>query len=96
MEPQISGNPRVNQQFEQNAPVISLKEWMITMLLMAIPVVNIIMLFVWGFGGGANPSKANYAKAALIWMAIGIVLYVIFFVFIFGAIMSNLDLNSMY
>ncbi|KIL42345.1 hypothetical protein SD70_01315 [Gordoniibacillus kamchatkensis] len=72
------------------APVISLKEWMITILLLAIPLVNIIMLFVWAFGGGANPSKSNYAKAALIWAAIGIVLYIIFGVIIFGAMMSSM------
>lgn len=88
MEPGFQGQPNFQMQ-EQAAPVVSLKDWMITILLMAIPIVNIIMLFVWGFGGGANPSKANYAKAALIWMAIGIVIYVVFVVLIFGAIMSN-------
>ncbi|WP_405030816.1 hypothetical protein [Paenibacillus hexagrammi] len=71
--------------------VISVKEWMITILLLAIPLVNIVMLFVWAFGGGANPSKANYAKASLIWAAIGIVLYIIFGVIIFGAAMSSVS-----
>ncbi|UOE95323.1 MULTISPECIES: hypothetical protein [Bacillaceae] len=65
-------HPRTN--VEQNS-VVSLSDWMITILLMAIPIVNIVMLFVWGFGGGTNPSKANYAKATLIWIGIGIVLY---------------------
>ncbi|MDR9399209.1 hypothetical protein [Salibacter sp.] len=38
------------------------------------------MLFVWGFGGNTNPNKANWAKAALIWLAIAIVLNIIGFV----------------
>ena len=42
------------------------------------------MLFVWAFGGGTNPTKANYCKASLIWIAIVIVLYVCFFSLIMG------------
>jgi hypothetical protein len=49
-----------------------------------IPLVNIIMLFVWAFGGGAPPSKANWAKASLIWLAIFIVVYGLI-ALIFGA-----------
>lgn len=60
------------------AGTVSVGNWFVTLLLMAIPLVNLIMLFVWAFGGGANPSKANWAKASLIWMLIGIALTVIF------------------
>ena len=62
----------------------SLREWMLTLLILALPLVNIIMLFVWAFGGGTNPTKANYCKASLIWIAIVIVLYVCFFSLIMG------------
>jgi len=71
---------------QNNAPVVRVGEWVITILLLAIPIVNLVMLFVWGFGGGANPSKASFAKASLIWMLIGIVLTIIFYT-IFGAAM---------
>jgi len=71
---------------QNNAPVIRVGEWVLTILLLAIPIVNLVLLFVWGFGGGANPSKANFAKASLIWMAIGIVLTIIFYA-TFGAAM---------
>ncbi|SDN38206.1 hypothetical protein SAMN04487897_102714 [Paenibacillus sp. yr247] len=76
---------------QQTAPVLSVKDWMITILLLAIPIVNIILLFVWAFSKGENPSKANYAKASLIWAAIGIVLYIIFVVIFFGAVMSSIN-----
>ncbi|NQX66535.1 hypothetical protein HQN90_10400 [Paenibacillus alba] len=75
---------------QQTASVLSVKDWMITILLLAIPIVNIVMLFVWAFGGGVNPTKANYAKASLIWAVIGIVLYIIFVVIFFGAVMSSI------
>ena len=50
----------------RSAPVISLGEWIITFIVLAIPLVNIIMLFVWGFSSGTNPSKQNFCRAALI------------------------------
>ena len=63
---------------------MSVGEWMITMLLMILPCINIIMLFVWAFGSGSKQSKSNFAKAYLIWLAIGIVLSILFSL-IFGA-----------
>jgi hypothetical protein len=56
---------------------VSLGDWMLTLFLLAIPLVGLIMLFVWAFGGGAPASKANFAKAALLWAAIVIVLSII-------------------
>lgn len=52
------------------APAMSTKDWMITLLISAIPLVGFVMLFVWAFGSNENPNKANWAKATLIWMAI--------------------------
>lgn len=74
--------------------VISVKEWMLTMLIMIIPIVNIIMMFVWAFSSGENPSKANYFKASLIWAAIVLALYIIFFIIsaiFLGSLFSSLD-----
>lgn len=64
---------------------MSVKDWVITLIITAIPVVGFIMLFVWAFGSNAPEVKANWAKAALIMMVIGIALYFILFVLIFGA-----------
>ena len=55
-------------------PSVTLGNWILTMIIMCIPLVNIIMLFVWAFSKGSNPSKANWAKANLIFIAVGIVL----------------------
>ena len=57
-----------------DAPVLSTKDWVITLLISFIPLVGFIMLFVWAFGSNENPNKANWAKATLIWMAIACVL----------------------
>ncbi|TSA31139.1 MAG: hypothetical protein D4R65_11635 [Verrucomicrobiaceae bacterium] len=49
----------------ENKPV-SIGDWIVTIILLAIPVVNLIMLLVWAFGGSVHPSKKNYARATLI------------------------------
>jgi hypothetical protein len=66
---------------------VSVKDWIITILITAIPLVGLIMLFVWAFGDSSQPSKKNWAIATLIWYAIMIVLVIIFFI-IFGAIIA--------
>jgi hypothetical protein len=80
--------------FQNKAEEVTLGDWMITILLSAIPIVNLVMLFVWAFGASTNPSKANWAKATLIWMAIGIVLFVLFMVVIGTAIFSGMESSS--
>lgn len=63
---------------DQSQPVISVGDWFITVILLAIPLVNFIMLLVWAFGGGTNPNKANFAKATLILYLIMLVFSVFF------------------
>lgn len=63
---------------------ISVADWLITIIITAIPLVGIIMLFVWAFSNDTNPTKSNWAKATLIIMAAAILLSIIFMA-IFGA-----------
>jgi len=79
---------------QQNLPgtirhEVSIGEWVVTILIASLPIIGLIMLFVWAFGDGANPSKKNWAIATLIWFAIAIVLAILFFV-IFGAIIASM------
>ena len=72
-------------------PKISVGEWMITLLVSAIPIVNIIMLFVWAFGSSTNPNKSNWAKAALIWILIAIVVCVLLIILFGTSFMSFMN-----
>lgn len=72
---------------DQNQNAVSTGDWMITMLISYIPVIGFIMLFVWAFGSG-NPSKANWAKAMLLWMVLFIVIGGLLFA-AFGAAMFS-------
>lgn len=65
--------------------VMTLGDWLITMLLTIIPIVGFILMIIWAVGGDNVPlSKRNYFRAALIMTAIGTVLY-IFIIGIVGA-----------
>ena len=78
-----------NQIGHQQAPVVSVKEWLITNLIMMIPLVNIVMMLVWAFNSNTNPNKANYFKAALILFAIVMVIYLVLAVVFFGSVAAN-------
>ena len=71
-----------------NQQPMSVKDWLITLLIMAIPLVGFIMLFVYAFGNNENVNKQNWAKAQLIFIAV-IVGLAIIFLSIFGAIFAT-------
>ena len=70
---------------------LSMGEWVLTLLIMAIPCVNIVMCCVWAFGKTGNLNRRNFCRAQLIFMAIGIVLSVIMVIFtlVTGLSMAN-------
>lgn len=78
----------LDQPVPQTRPM-SVGDWMLTILLTAIPLVGIIMLFVWAFGSDTRSTKSNWAKAMLIWALIFIVLYAIIFAVFGAAILSS-------
>ncbi|MDD8031394.1 MAG: hypothetical protein PHQ25_05275 [Acidobacteriota bacterium] len=65
---------------------VTLGEWLVTLLIASIPVLNLIMLFVWAFGSNTKICKANWAKATLLWMVIVIVFYFLVVVLILGGL----------
>ena len=60
-----------------SAPVMSLGDWLITFVVLVIPIVGLIMVFVWGFSKTTNPNKANFCKATLILWLISAVLFML-------------------
>lgn len=53
---------------------VTIGNWILSMLVMLIPCVNIVMIFVWAFSSSTPKSKSNYFKACLIWFGIIIAL----------------------
>ena len=65
-----------NYQGDPNQEVMSVGSWLITLLILAIPCVNIVMYFIWAFGNG-NENRKNFCRAGLIFMLIAVVLSVL-------------------
>lgn len=73
----FSGNPFPIM--SDNAPVekpLTTGEWFVTLLVLGLPVIGLVMYFVWGFGAG-NMGRRNFCRAALLWVAVAIVIAVL-------------------
>lgn len=77
------------QQYQQRPPqyqqqpmriphdVTTTGEWVLNLFLVAIPILGLILLFVWAFGSGTAPSKKNWARANLVWILIAIIVSIV-------------------
>ena len=54
---------------EDNRPM-SVVDWMLTLLILAIPLLNIIMYLYWAFSNSGNVNRKNFCIASLIWFLI--------------------------
>lgn len=69
-------------QVSENEKVMSVGSWLVTQLLLCIPIVNIILIIVWAVGGkNTNKNKSNFFRAYLILAAIT---FVVVFVLMFS------------
>ncbi|MBR3891528.1 MAG: hypothetical protein IKJ30_05625 [Bacilli bacterium] len=64
--------------------------WILTYILVGIPMVGIIMMFVWAFGDKtkADPTFRNWARTMLIIELIAVILVVLYIVILLPAIME--------
>ena len=56
---------------------VSIADWLITLLVLFIPVINVLMLIVWSFRRSTHRSKANFSKAVLLLLVIFVFLLVL-------------------
>lgn len=75
---------------DPNKAVMTMGEWLITLIVLAIPCVNVIMYFVWAFGNG-NENRKNFCRAGLIVMAVGIVLSLILYAVVGASLTAALS-----
>ncbi len=61
---------------------LSVGEWLITLILLAIPILNIALYIYWAFFSKGNKSRINFCRASLILAAVGL------FIVLLGGLMS--------
>ena len=54
---------------------VSIWFWMLAWFVMSIPILNVIMFFVWAFTG-ENESRKNYFKASIVLFLIGLAIMI--------------------
>lgn len=84
-EPQITYHP---ENKEPTPKVMGLGEWLLTLFLVCIPIVNLVMLIYWSAGNEIDSNKKNFARAQLILMGIGVVISFFFFGSMMAMIMA--------
>lgn len=67
---------------ENQAPQkeMSIKDWVLTLFLMSLPIIGFILLLVWAFGDRTHKTKRNFSRAVLLLILIWVVVYTIFIV----------------
>tara|TARA_X000001036_G_scaffold80358_1_gene72063 strand:+ start:312 stop:539 length:228 start_codon:yes stop_codon:yes gene_type:complete len=73
---------------EENKKTLSLGDWVLIKFITYIPLVNLIMYCVWAFSSNSDEVKSNFAKASLIWIIIGTVVYFVFIASLFGSFLD--------
>ena len=56
---------------------VSIGQWIITFIILGIPLLNVIMLIVWALGESTHPSKKSYAQAILVIFGVIVVLGIV-------------------
>ena len=56
------------------SPVIGFGEWLATLIIMLVPILNFIMLIIWISEPNTNPNKVTWAKATLTLIGIQLII----------------------
>lgn len=69
-EPKREEAEKEERRMENPAEVLSMGDYLLMLILLAIPVVNFIVCILWIAGKNGNPNRRNFAKA---WMVLAVV-----------------------
>lgn len=70
-------------------PEATFRDWIITLLLLCVPVVNIVMLVLWIIDSDkTKPFRKNFAIGYLIVLVISFVISMVLYSIIFAAVLS--------
>lgn len=65
-----------------DARVMTVGQWMLTLLVLAIPIVNLVMYLVWALSTAGNPNRRNFCKASIYWFLIILAFYLAFVILV--------------
>lgn len=84
---ELLGERRVRVAIAPNAAVarpvgradlpLSVGDWLITLLVLAVPILNVALYLYWAFFSQGNKGRINFCRASLILMLVGLVLAIL-------------------
>ncbi|WP_461810450.1 hypothetical protein [Faecalimonas sp.] len=83
------GQPQNYNQQENDNEVMSVGEWLLTILVTIIPCLGLVLYLVWAFGKNENVNRRNYCKAWLIYWLIQTILIIIILIVVFAILIPS-------
>jgi len=74
--------------------ILSVKDWVINMIIVSLPIIGFIMLLVWAFSDDTNITKKNWAKGMLIFYLLSVVIAFVLIFFMGGIAMLTGAMNN--
>ncbi len=69
---------------------MSVSEWFMTLLVLALPIIGVVMYLYWAFADGVNENKRNFCRAGLLWFAVMVGFFMVIMMFGgFAALLSS-------
>jgi hypothetical protein len=78
-----------------NEMPMKLGQWLVTMLVLGIPIVGLVLAIIWATGNDVNRSKKTFCQASLILGAIVLLIYIIIFVVFASTINNSMNTNGL-
>ncbi len=76
---------------QQNSKPMTVGDWFVTLLVLAVPVVNVIMYLVWACGSSGNLNRKNFCVASILCFVIVLAFVVVISLF---ASVSGMIINT--
>lgn len=70
---------------QQNANIMSYKDWAVTIFLASLPLIGFILVLIWAFDSNTSINKKNWAKGMLLLLVIYFIIAIVF-LFVFGGL----------
>ena len=66
---------------QNNEEVMSIGKYLLTFLLLSIPIVNIVLMIIWSVSKNTNKNLQNFTRALWLWTAIWVAIWIVILVF---------------
>lgn len=80
----LPASPTIQTTTNPIAPVLSTGDWILTLIVLSIPFVNIPIMLYWALSSSGNPNRKNFSKAFVLIMLLGLML-----AFLLGGVLAS-------